>query len=309
MCPGPDDEQEQTKAIPLSELLKEAGATGRRRSATLTVIAGRAIGKVYRLERSLTVLGRAADVDIVVEDEGVSRRHAQIAAVGESHVLTDLASRNGTIHNGHRLAEPVELHDGDRIRIGATTVFKFGLQDEIEEQMQARLYDSATRDALTQAYNRRFFDERLESEWAWSKRHGVPCALIAIDADHFKRINDGFGHAAGDYVLKQLVAIVQRVIRVEDVFARIGGEEFVVLARATPLPHALMMAERVRAAVASHAFVFGGVPLPVTISLGVSTSDERGVDSPTALLERADQWLYYAKQRGRNRVEPQLSAG
>jgi diguanylate cyclase (GGDEF)-like protein len=300
-----EDEVETTQAISLSDLLKGAAPEQRRLTATLTVIAGRAAGKIIKLGPGETVLGRAADVTIPIEDEGVSRRHAAIVEQNGTHVLRDLGSRNGTLCNGARVEAPAVLHDGDRIRIGATTIFKFGYQDEAEERLQAQLYDSATRDALTHAYNRRSFNERLASEWAWATRHKTPCSLIAIDADHFKHINDGYGHPAGDYVLKELVATVQRVVRREDMVARIGGEEFMVLARATTRAQALLLAERIRTAVAAHVFEFNGTRLPVTISLGVATSEDLGVESPEDLIGRADEYLYRAKENGRNRVEPQ----
>jgi diguanylate cyclase (GGDEF)-like protein len=301
----PDDfEEDNTQAISLSDLLSGSAPEARRLTATLTVIAGRGAGRVYKLGAEETVLGRASDVAVPIDDEGVSRRHASIVSVGGAHLLRDLGSRNGTLWNGTRLVEPAVLHDGDRIRIGATTVFKFGYQDEAEERLQAQLYDSATRDALTQAFNRRYFNERLAAEWAWSQRHKNPCALIALDADHFKRINDGYGHPAGDYVLKELVVTAQKVVRKEDLIARIGGEEFMVLARATTRGQAVVLAERIRAAVAAHAFEFNGQRLPVTVSLGVSTSDDLGVESPEELIGRADEFLYRAKENGRNRVEP-----
>jgi diguanylate cyclase (GGDEF)-like protein len=215
-----------------------------------------------------------------------------------------MGSKNGTVHNGTPIEGSVVLRDGDRIRVSAQTVFKFGYQDELEEQLQKKLYDSATRDALTQAYNRRFFMERLASEWAWAQRHKQPCAIIAIDADHFKSINDTHGHPAGDYVLREIVSTVQSAVRKEDLVARIGGEEFFVLARATVRMQACVLAERVRASVASHEFTYQGTRLGVTISLGVATSDDLGIESPDDLIGRADEFLYRAKENGRNRVEP-----
>lgn len=302
--PDDDLDEEATLSISRADLLKNFPAERRRLVATLTVIAGKSAGRVYRLESEETILGRSNNATIVIEDEGVSRRHARITETGGSHVLSDLGSRNGTILNGTLITEPTVLHDGDRIRIGTSTVFKFGYQDELEESLQSRLYDSATRDPLTRAYNRQYFTERLASEWAWAKRHRTSCALIALDADRFKHINDTYGHPAGDFVLRELVTTIQRVIRKEDLLARIGGEEFIVLARATDRHQGALLAERIRAAVEAHPFVHNGTRLPVTISLGVATSDDPGVSSPDDLIAHADQCLYRAKEKGRNRVEP-----
>jgi diguanylate cyclase (GGDEF)-like protein len=302
--PDDNDDVESTKAISVADLMREAAPEGRMVTATLTCIAGKAAGRVYRLDQSLALLGRANDAAVMIEDDGVSRRHAQIVFDGATHALEDLESRNGTVHNGNRINGKVVLHDGDRIRIGANSIFKFGYQDELEEQLQAKLYDSATRDPLTQAFNRRYFTERLASEWAYASRHRTPCALIGIDADHFKRVNDQHGHPAGDYVLKTLVTVIQSVVRKEDLLARVGGEEFMVLARGTARPQGVMLGERIRTAVAAHRFEFQGVHLPITISLGVATSDDLGVASPDELIGRADEFLYRAKENGRNRVEP-----
>jgi len=313
MCPpdfddDDDDPVERTQAISIADLMKGANPEERRLTATLTCIAGKAAGRVYRLDASENVLGRMSEIAVPIEDDGVSRKHAQIVRMNVgSHILADLGSRNGTIHNGIRITEPVVLRDGDRIRIGVNTVFKFGYQDELEEQMQARLYDSATRDPLTLAYNRRYFSERLASEWAFAKRHHSACALVAIDADHFKRVNDTYGHQTGDYVLKSLVIVTQRVVRKEDLLARVGGEEFMVLARGTERPSAIVLAERIRVAVEAFPFEFEGKSLVVTISLGVSTSDDLGVETPEEMVGRADDYLYRAKEHGRNRVEPPLT--
>ncbi len=302
-----DDAIERTQSISIADLINQARPEARRLTATLTCIAGKAAGRVYRLDGAESVLGRLNDIAVMIEDEGVSRRHATITRSGDDrHLLTDLESRNGTIHNGARITEPVILRDGDRIRIGANSVFKFGYQDELEEQMQARLYDSATRDPLTQAFNRRYFNERLASEWAFAKRHRSACALVAMDADHFKKVNDTYGHQAGDYVLKMIVQVGQKVVRKEDLLARVGGEEFMVLARGTQRVQAIVLAERIRTAIEAFPFEHAGTRLSVTVSLGVATSDDLGIESPEEMLGRADEFLYRAKENGRNRVEPPL---
>jgi diguanylate cyclase (GGDEF)-like protein len=298
------DEGDATTTFSLQELLKGSAPEERRLTATLTVIAGRGAGQVHRVEHEEIVLGRAPDLAVVIEDDGVSRRHARITAAGGTHLIEDLHSTNGTLVNGTKVVAPIALHDGDRIRIGPHAILKFGYQDELEEQMQAKLYDSATRDPLTQAHNRRYFQERLATEWAFAQRHRAACALIAIDADHFKQVNDTWGHPGGDYVLKELVVAMSKVVRKEDLVARIGGEEFMVLARGTNRPAGVALAERIRAAVEQHPFVFEGQPRKVTVSLGVSTSDDLGVEEPDDLVGRADDHLYRAKENGRNRVEP-----
>ncbi len=261
------------------------------------------MGRVYRLEVPEAVLGRGDRSTIQVEDEGISRNHAKIVAKDNAYFLADLGSTNGTICNGQPVTTPVMLRDGDRIRLGPTAVLRFEFQDELEEQMRSRLYDLATRDALTKAYNRRYFLERLGSEWAWAIRHKKPCALLTLDVDYFKRVNDTYGHPAGDYVLREITKLMQQAIRKEDLFARIGGEEFCFLARATEKPEAMLVGERLRFAVDNHDFMHNGTRMKVTISVGVATSNDKDITTPDYLMAKADEWLYKAKQGGRNRVE------
>jgi len=297
------DEDERTGSLSMLEIEQQAGRDQRRLSATLTCLAGRAMGRVFKLEAGITVIGRLESADIQMEDDGVSRKHAQLAEVQGGFMLRDLGSTNGTMCNGVRIAQPVMLRDGDRVRLGRNAVLRFDYQDELEEQMQSKLYDMATRDPLTGACNRRVFLDRLGSEWAWAYRHRRPCALIAIDIDHFKDVNDTHGHAAGDQVLRDLVAIMMRAIRKEDLLARTGGEEFVLLARATLTPDAYIVSERLRTAVESHPVVFEGRTINITISLGLATSGDPGVTTPDQLMCRADEMLYRSKQNGRNRTE------
>ncbi|MBI5536210.1 MAG: GGDEF domain-containing protein [Deltaproteobacteria bacterium] len=296
------DEEERTGCFSLEELLQQSKRDQRKLVATLTCLSGRSMGKVYKLAGSM-IIGRSELANVQVEDDGISRKHAEIVELDGTYILRDLGSTNGTVCNGVRLTDPITLRDGDRIRLGPNSALRFDYADEVEEQMQSKLYDMATRDPLTGAYNRRFFHDRLGSEWAWAIRHRRPCTLVAMDIDHFKRVNDTYGHQAGDEVLKGVVAVVYRTIRKEDLFARVGGEEFILLARATSLGEGVVLAERVRTAMEHNVFKFGPSIIPVTISLGVATSSDPSIETPDHLMMRADEWLYAAKQNGRNRVE------
>ena len=157
-------------------------------------------------------------------------------------------------------------------------------------------------DHLTGLVNRRAFFESAEQELLRSRAAPRPTAVIAFDADHFKTINDRHGHPGGDAVLQHLAAILSETFREVDVVARIGGEEFAVLLPSTDLPRAAVVAERLRAIVASSSVDFEGVRIHYTVSAGVACvlDGEGGID---LLLKRADQALYAAKRAGRNRVE------
>ena len=261
----------------------------------------RNIGKTYRLASRL-VLGRAPQCDVHIDQDGVSRRHAVLELTVEGAVqIVDLDSRNGTFVNGQPIPRET-LRDGDRIQIGGMTILKFSYQDELEETLQRNLYESATRDPLTHAVNRRGFDEALAREFAFSRRHRTPLSLLAFDVDHFKRVNDTHGHPAGDYVLRRLAEVVSAGVRAEDVFARVGGEEFVVILRDIGSAAAAACAERLRASVEQTIFETDDARIPVRISIGVATFVHEVYAAPEALHAAADRALYEAKHSGRNRV-------
>jgi diguanylate cyclase (GGDEF)-like protein len=181
-------------------------------------------------------------------------------------------------------------------------MLKFTYQDKLDETFQQQMYDAALRDGLTRAYNKKFFVDRLDTEFAFAKRHRSMLSLVMFDVDHFKRINDTYGHLAGDAVLVNLSRITQATIRTEDVLARYGGEEFAVISRGIPLLNAGVLGERLRARVESEVFDYQGTRLPVTISVGVAALPEANVPAPADLVSAADSALYEAKRSGRNRV-------
>jgi diguanylate cyclase (GGDEF)-like protein len=279
--------------------LAPAAPTGGKR-AQLVVLAGSNVGEMYNLQGTL-VLGRGRDADIRVQGDGISRQHARMKVGTDAVEFEDLGSTNGSFVNGERVAR-CALQDGDKIQLGSATILKFTYQDEIDEDFQRQMFESASRDALTQVYNKRFFLERLHSEFAFAMRHGALLSLIIFDIDHFKAINDTYGHLAGDYVLATLAKTVVPMIRSEDVFARYGGEEFVIMSRSTDPPSAAVVSERVRQHVEKYAFEYEGKRIPVTVSLGVAGMPHAEIKAPEDLLARADRALYEAKRAGRNRM-------
>jgi len=158
------------------------------------------------------------------------------------------------------------------------------------------------RDDLTKTFNKKYFTDRLESEFAFALRTKADLSLVAFDLDHFKQVNDTYGHPAGDQVLSEVAQAVAVLIRVEDVFARIGGEEFAVICRGADRAHGQSVAERIRQAVAAHRFVIDSQTVPVTISAGVASIPDARITDAQALIAAADQALYDAKHAGRNRV-------
>jgi diguanylate cyclase (GGDEF)-like protein len=186
---------------------------------------------------------------------------------------------------------------------------KFSYQDSLDEALQKNLYESATRDPLTGVHNKKYFAEALEKEFKFSSRHDNALSLLMIDVDHFKRVNDMHGHLVGDNVLSQLATLLAGTIRSEDLFARWGGEEFIVLLRRCPRANAVEVAERMRQLVAGMTFRACDPALRATISIGVA-SYSRGLHSDfEALVRAADDQLYRAKNAGRNRVECEPAEG
>jgi diguanylate cyclase (GGDEF)-like protein len=295
----PDDD-ELTRTIRRPAVTSTVAQRAGSQRPWLVVVSGNdSVGKMYPLKDGITI-GRSPQCDVPLDEDGVSRRHARIEQTADGAVeLVDLDSSNGTFINGDAVSRAA-LRDGDKIQIGPTTILKFSYQDDLDEALQRNLYESATRDPLTRAANRKSFDEALARELAFAGRHARSLSVVAFDVDHFKRVNDTHGHAAGDHVLRRLAEIVAVKIRSEDLFARVGGEEFTLLLRDIEGEGARQCAERLRSAVESATFEHDGVKIPVTISAGVATW-AKGVTGQ-ALLKAADLRLYEAKQGGRNRV-------
>ena len=304
-----DDRRGFTDETNATPLLRITGDVQGPKRPCLVVIAGAHLGEIFPVEGEI-IIGRDLDANLrLAEDEGVSRRHARVTPVADGALLADLGSQNGTFVDGDRVQERV-LKEGMKIRIGQTTVLKFARYDAVEEAAQRQLLESALRDGLTRAFNRRYFIDRLAAEVRFAERHAQPLALIILDIDHFKTLNDAHGHLIGDDVLRAVVGVLSDTLRAEDVLARYGGEEFAVLVRGVKRDNALVLGERLRKEVAEMGLTKeGGEKLAVTVSVGISMFPlENPADVPSEqmgkrLIELADAALYRAKNGGRNRVE------
>jgi diguanylate cyclase (GGDEF)-like protein len=292
-----DDEEVPT----VTQRTREASATASK-NAYLIALSGQSLGKMFKVEDGETLIGRASTAHVHLDDQGVSRLHAKIVRQPDDTIsLIDLKSRNGTFVERARVDERT-LTDGDRIQIGSVTILKFSFQNALEEQFQKQLYESATRDSLTAAFNRRFFDEQLQKDVSHTKRHKTPLSLLMIDIDHFKAVNDTHGHTTGDRALAHVGQLIGGSIRMEDVFCRVGGEEFAVIMREATATQAVQMGERLRGLIEAASIDLEGLKLGVTISVGAAQFDPGRHAGPSELTEAADQALYAAKNGGRNRV-------
>lgn len=258
------------------------------------------LGRRYVLDKDVVTIGRGRDNDIVLPSDCVSRRHARIERRGEAMYIVDLASTNGTFINDER--KPVRerrLARGDQLRIG-DTILKHLTGADIELQYHEIVFRMAVTDGLTNLANRKQLDTTLADEIPRARRYGRELSVLMIDIDHFKSINDTYGHLAGDCVLSSLASILQKRLRPNDTLGRYGGEEFCAILPETGLSNALHIGEDLRAIVAAHAFVAEDKEIRVTISIGAAALED-GMEA-LDLYRRADEQLYAAKRGGRNRV-------
>jgi len=277
----------------------------RRGEACVVVLYGPELGKRAAIGRSAFQIGRSSKNDLPIDQESVSRHHARItsstSAQKSGYWIEDLGSTNGTWVNDERVSSKRTLKDGDQIRVGRS-ILKFMSGANVEANYHEEIYRLMTVDALTQVNNRRYFQEALEREYNRALRYKRELSLIAFDVDHFKAVNDAHGHLAGDAVLRQVAAEVKPKLREQDIFARVGGEEFAALLPEVGAEGALVTGEKVRRIVEAATFMVETLPITITVSVGVASLDP-SVREPTALYERADNALYAAKNNGRNRVE------
>jgi diguanylate cyclase (GGDEF)-like protein len=286
-----------TTAVSLAVRMKETTAS----IPCLVVMRGLDVGRVIPLQESTMVAGREETCEIQLTDEGISRRHAQFTKLAGGFGIEDLGSTNGVFVNGEPVTSQL-LAEGDKVLLGQSTVLKFTHQDELELEFQRNIHQSASVDGLTGALNRKALDQRLESEWSFAHRHGTNLGVIMADVDHFKQVNDTYGHSVGDEVLKAIAKVLGDTIRKEDVFGRYGGEEFLLIIRDVGDRGTTRLANRLRRLVERLQFQCGSETITVTISLGVATMEETAVTAKESLVRVADQRLYAAKRAGRNRV-------
>ncbi|WP_242356470.1 MULTISPECIES: GGDEF domain-containing protein [unclassified Anaeromyxobacter] len=266
--------------------------------ARLVFVEGAALlGVTVALEGEV-VLGRDPGCALQLPAEDVSRRHARVAPAEAGHLVEDLGSTNGTFVNGAAVSAR-RLASGDRIRVGPFVARYLAAGDEAARELEA-LAALGRRDPLTGLANRRAFEEALAGAVARAARGEAPLALVALDVDHFKRVNDAHGHAAGDAVLAAVAARAAEALRAGDLLARIGGEEFAALLPGATLAAAAEVAERIRGRISAAPIDAGSAAIAVTVSAGLAALS-RGEDGAT-LLARADERLYAAKRAGRDRI-------
>lgn len=299
---GDDEALERTAVVNLNDLRKDMGSKRQIKDRHLLIRArGAQLGQVLKLAQQAHRVGRANDCEIWLSDDGVSRRHATITFENGVYVIEDTSSANGTFVGGQKV-ERATLRDGDLIQFGPQAVFRYSVADEGQEQLLRQLYEASVTDALTGANNREHFDSQLRMELSFARRHGTDLSVVMFDVDHFKRVNDTFGHPVGDEVLVEISKVTRRLVRNEDVFARYGGEEFVLILRGIALEGARIVGERLRERIAELSIGTDKGPLKITVSVGCASFASTPEATAESLVQLADKRLYVAKRSGRNRV-------
>jgi len=296
-----DDNNATIVITDIRKALAAADEEAKQKPACLLVVGGELNGSIFNILPGETVVGRNPDCNIALDFSGISRKHFSIQMTDDKAVVHDLGSANGTYLNNQKLEQPSPLKRADIIKVGAIAM-KYLPKGDTERLTYDKLHEEANTDGLTKCYNKTYFNNALETEVKKCKVTGKPLTLIIFDLDHFKKLNDNYGHDAGDYVLKEKARLIrENGIRQGDIFARYGGEEFCILLPNTNLKQGFEIAERLRALIAKHEFIYDGKRLPVSASIGIA--DYRmGVSNGTDLFKRADSAVYKSKEGGRNQV-------
>lgn len=289
------------------DLIEESFVETDNRAACLLFLTGPMMGHYVSLGGQAREVGRADDADIIINDKGVSRRHACFylrnpGANEPDGFVEDLDSSNGVYVNGERVKGSQQLHQGDKITLGTETILRFTYQDEVDQKFQQGLLDAAINDGLTGMRNRAYFDQKVRAEFEYASRYGGSLCLIIFDIDYFKQVNDTHGHVTGDAVLSQLGACLVEAVREEDFLARYGGEEFAMICRGLSAEQGFQAAERLRKIVDQYIFKDDDIEIDLTVSVGVASYPELAAETAAQLLSAADAALYRAKSVGRNRT-------
>ena len=286
----------------------ETSETSSKLTARFVVMSGSTLGKEFILSETQIVIGRGDKAQISVPDEKISRRHSMVEYDGLEYKVRDLGSTNGTFLNDKPLVGESYLRDGDVIRVGDTSI-KFLFKNPLESQYHDKLYKMATIDALSGLYLRRHFLQEFERELKRAIRYNRGVAVLMINIDHFKAVNDKHGHLAGDEALKAVAKTISDTIRGEDTAGRYGGEEFVAFLPETKKENAVIAGQRLRESIEKMEVLYENITLKLTVSIGLACFPDDIIgnrqnvpDLAELLIGKADQSLYKAKNSGRNMV-------
>ena len=294
---NPDD---TVVTAPSKNILKKANSE---LCVSVTVISGPRTGLSFVIKPNLGLtLGRSPEADIQIIDTGISRKHIYMHFVDETVFVEDLGSANGTYVNGEQLRHEMQIRNGDQISIGVSTVLKFSLSNQLDAEYQDHIQEQLSRDALTNAYNRKAFTQCLNSLYVTAKQDFAPICLLMVDIDRFKAVNDTYGHQVGDKILTHVAQSLFNSVRNADYVCRYGGDEFSIVCPNIDSLRGLQLAEKIRTNVESLRFKVNGKQINVTISIGISNYPENQIQCVSQFISYADKAMYKAKRNGRNQI-------
>ncbi|MCY4443296.1 MAG: GGDEF domain-containing protein [Proteobacteria bacterium] len=291
------------------EQMSSIGSTRRNKASCLVQYNGEQLGKRFSMEKNINIAGRSPQASLFIDEPSVSRRHAKFFVNQETATIEDLGSSNGSFINDKPVDKKCVIQNGDMIRLGAV-LFKFFSSADMDNMVHDKIYRMVTIDAGTGVFNKKYLQDTLKSEFRVAQTYNQDIAVIYYDLDFFKKVNDNYGHEAGDLILKESAQLVKSTLRKQDVLCRYGGEEFVIILPETNAKIATELAERVRSRVENHVFKVDQrqpdgstktLALQQTLSIGVAGLSSE-MKAAKDLLEIADSRLYTSKQTGRNKV-------
>ena len=279
-------------------------------SSCLVQYNGDQLGKRFSIDQKVSIAGRSPEATIFIDDPSVSRMHAKLFFSQASTTIEDLGSSNGTFLNDKPVQVKSSIKNGDMIRLGAV-LFKYFSSSNVDNLVHDQIYKMVTIDPGTGVFNKRYLQDTIKSEFKISRTYNQDISVIYYDLDFFKKVNDTYGHDAGDHILKESAHLVRTLIRKQDILCRFGGEEFIIILPSTSEKVAIELAERIRTSIESHIFQITQstpqgstvVQHKQTLSLGVAGINPQ-IKNAQKLLEVADNRLYQSKQTGRNKVTP-----
>jgi len=295
-------EQEEEPPTDVTDVRGDAKLAASPNMWVLQVVDGPRSGLVLPLTTQRTVIGRGSDAHLNLDEEQLSRLHAELLCARDELTVRDLGSTNGTYVNGKLISGVVGIHDGDRLQFG-TVKIRVVFQTQAEVESAQRLFDASARDPVTGLANRRYMEERLRSEFAFSQRHRQPLSLIQVHVDRIAEIRTQKGRMAREALLRIVAEFLRGTLRHEDVAARFTNDRFILLLRRINAPGAQILAERLRKGIEDIIVPWQGETLQSPVSIGVvSYGPTRPYAGAEAMLELADECVRRAVATGGNLV-------
>ena len=260
------------------------------------------VGRYWKIEdNKKIIIGRNRKCDISIQNLSISKKHLRLRSDGFNFFVEDQKSTNGTFINDKQIKarKVIKLEDNSKVKLG-NIVFKFLNKGNPEIISMIENFEKVSRDPLTGVGNKFMLDRRAKEIFTQSKTCNTPMSLIMFDIDHFKKVNDTYGHLAGDFILKEMVQLTKSCFRSNDLFIRCGGEEFCIIMQSL-IDRAESAIENARKKLEAELFKYKEHNIKITISAGV-TCQKRMDKRWREIYERADKLLYKAKTTGRNKV-------